>query len=156
MAKNIQITALDRRILDALQRDSAISNAELAERVGSSPASCWRRVKALEEAGILGPAQRRVDPHAVGRGLDVFCSLRMKAHDAPSRRQFESYLARQDEIISIYSVSGDWDYLLHVVVGDMAEYEALLMGRMLAHDAIAQSATVFAMKRIKSTSVLPL
>lgn len=147
---------MDRRILTVLQTNAALSNAELAERVNSSPASCWRRVRALEEAGILGPAVRTVSPAKVGRSLDVFCSLRMKLHDMTTRRGFEDFLARMDEITSIYSVSGEWDYLVHFVVADMEEYEHLLMQRVLAHEAIAQSSTVFAMKRIKSTTALPV
>lgn len=150
------LTDLDRRILTALQRDAALSQAELAQQVHSSAASCWRRVKAMEAAGVLGPAVRILDPARVGRPLDVFCQLRMKAHDTTSRRAFESFLATLPEVVSIYSTSGEWDYLIHFVVADMAEYENLLMHRVLAQDAIAQSATTFAMKRIKSTTALPL
>lgn len=156
MKHNSQISDLDRRILTVLQTQGDLSSAELADRVNSSPASCWRRVRALEEAGILGPAVRTVSPEKIGRSLDVFCSLRMKIHDLTTRRAFEGFLAQMDEIISIYSVSGEWDYLVHFAVADMEEYERLLMQRVLAHEAIAQSSTVFAMKRIKSTTALPV
>ncbi len=156
MAKSYQLTDLDRRILAALQRDASLSQVELSQRVNSSPASCWRRVRALEQAGVLGPTVRIVDPAAVGRSLDVFCQLRMKAHDTATRRAFEGFLTTLPEIVSIYSTSGEWDYLIHFVVADMAEYESLLMHRVLAQDSIAQSSTVFAMKRIKSTTALPV
>ncbi|MFB2530543.1 Lrp/AsnC family transcriptional regulator [Paracoccus sp. p4-l81] len=156
MMKSVQLTDLDRRILAALQQDASLSQAELAARVASSPASCWRRVRALEQAGVLGRAVRIVSPRAVGRGLDVFCQLRMKAHDTATRRAFEGFLTTLPEIVSIYSTSGEWDYLIHFVVTDMAEYESLLMHRVLAQDCVAQSSTTFAMKRIKSTTALPV
>lgn len=156
MNKTVQLTALDRRILSELQQDGALSAAQLAERVGSSSASCWRRVKALEAAGVLGPAIRLIDPARIGRNLDVFCHLRMKSHDTNARRAFERFIAAQAELAAIWSVSGDWDYLLHFRVADMAEYEDLLMHRVLSHEAIGQSSTTFAMKRIKATTALPL
>ena len=156
MSDTVRLTDLDRRILTELQEDGALSAAQLAERVGSSAASCWRRVKALEGAGVLGPAVRLVNGARIGRNLDVFCNLRMKSHDAVARRAFERFIGARPELAAIWSVSGDWDYLLHFRVADMAEYEEILMHRVLTHEAIGQSSTTFAMKRIKATTALPL
>lgn len=133
----IQLDALDERILAALQRDGSLSSAALADQVSASPASCWRRVKALEAAGILGPAVRLVSPEAVGRDLDVFCQIRMRSQDAAARQDSQRAMSVEPTVLEVYSISGDWDYLLHLVVRGMKDYEDILMHRILAHRSVA-------------------
>ncbi|MDT1064312.1 Lrp/AsnC family transcriptional regulator [Paracoccus sp. CPCC 101403] len=152
----IQIDALDRKILRALQEDASLSNQELAERVGSSAASCWRRVKALEEAGVLGPAVRLVDPARLGRGLDVFCQIRMKSQGRAMRATFEEFIEAQRDVVECYSISGDWDYLLHIVAEDVADYERVLMHGILDHEAIASSSSIFVLRRVKHRTAVPV
>ncbi|MDQ1901593.1 Lrp/AsnC family transcriptional regulator [Paracoccus sp. WLY502] len=152
----IQLDRIDREILKELQVDAELSNQELAERVGSSAASCWRRVKALREAGVLGPAVRLVDPALLGRGLDVFCEIRMKSQNRESRSAFEDFIALQEDVVACYSISGDWDYLLHIVARDMKDYERVLMRGILNHDAIANSSSKFVLRRIKFQTSIPL
>ncbi|MBK4216460.1 Lrp/AsnC family transcriptional regulator [Paracoccus caeni] len=147
---------LDERIVSALQRDGSLSSAALAEVVNASPASCWRRVKALEEAGILGPTVRIVKPESLGRGLDVFCQIRMKSQDAAARMDFQRVLEAEPTILEVYSISGEWDYLLHLAVRGMADYEEILMHRILAHHSVAQASSVFALRRVKHTNVVPV
>ena len=146
--------SLDRKLLRALQRDAHLSQAALAEEVGSSPASCWRRMKALEEAGILGPTVRLVDPRALGKNLDAICQVRMKVHDRENRAAFEKFIEHQEDVTECLSMSGEWDYQLRITVKDMAEYEDFLMRRILSHPAVATSASHFALKRIKYTTAL--
>ncbi|MFC3168808.1 Lrp/AsnC family transcriptional regulator [Paracoccus fontiphilus] len=151
----IQLDALDERILAALQRDGSLSSAALADQVSASPASCWRRVKALEAAGILGPAVRLVSPEAVGRDLDVFCQIRMRSQDAAARQDFQRAMSVEPTVLEVYSISGDWDYLLHLVVRGMKDYEDILMHRILAHRSVATASSVFALRRVKHTTAVP-
>ena len=153
---SIQIDAIDRKILKVLQQRGDISHAALAEEVGASSASCWRRIKALEEAGVLGPTVRLLDPDRIGRGLNVFCQVRMKSHDPIARRDFECFVQRHEEVLECYSMSGEWDYLIRVVVRDVKDYEQLLMQAILTHEAVANSSSHFALKSVKYTTELPL
>lgn len=156
MNKVFDLTPLDRRILRVLQQDGGVSNAALAEQVGASAASCWRRVKALEDAGVLRATVRLVDAQSVGCDLDVFCQIRMKIHDLKSRQSFERFIHAQPETVECYSISGEWDYLLHMVIAGVHDYERLLMDGILAHPAIATSSSVFALKRVKYSTALPV
>jgi len=150
------LDSLDRRILRVLQRRGDISHADLAQEVAASPASCWRRIKALEAAGVLGPTVRLLDPVRVDRGLNVLCEVRMKSHDPASRQAFEDFVAAHEQVMECYSMSGEWDYLLRIVVADIRDYERFLMHELLDHPAVAASATHFALKRVKYTTAMPI
>jgi Lrp/AsnC family transcriptional regulator len=147
---------VDRSIVRVLQRQADISQAALADQVGASAASCWRRIRRMEAQGVLGATVRLVDPDSVGRGLNVFCQVRMKEHDLRARQQFESFVESHEEVLECYSTTGEWDYLLRVVVEDVRDYERLLMERILVHEAVATSASSFALKRVKYTTALPV
>ncbi len=148
--------ALDRNIVIALQREGGLSHAALAERVGASQAACWRRVKALEAAGVLGPTVRLVEPGAVQLTVTVICQVRLKNHLPESTRQFESFVSTQPEIMECYSMSGEWDYLLRVVAKDVAGYETFLMRHLLPQPSVATAASHFALREVKYTTVLPI
>ena len=152
----VQLDQIDRKILKVLQNEGDISHVALAEKVGASSASCWRRIKAMEEAGILGRTVRLVDPDKVGRGLSVFCQVRMKTHDPAARRDFERFIESHDEVIECYSMSGEWDYLIRAAVADVKDYEKLLMHGILTHEAVANSSSHFALKSVKYTTELPV
>lgn len=154
--KKFQFDQVDRSILRVLQSEGDISHAALAEKVGASTASCWRRIRALEEAGVLGRTVRLVDPRKVGRGLNVFCQIRMKSHDVAAREDFEKFVQTHDEVIECYSMSGEWDYLIRAAVRDVEDYENLLMRGILTHDAVANSSSHFALKSVKYTTELPV
>ncbi len=110
----------------------------------------------MEEAGILGRTVRLVDPDKVGRGLNVFCQVRMKSHDQGARHDFERFVKGHDEVIECYSMSGEWDYLIRAVVADVRDYEKLLMQAILTHEAVANSSSHFALKTVKYTTELPV
>ena len=154
--KSSELDNVDRKILRLLQVEGALSHAALAERVGASAASCWRRIKALEASGMLGPTVRLVSPEAVGRGLTVFCQVRMKSHDPVARSDFERFAESHEEVLECYSMSGDWDYLLRVAVADVQDYERLLMKGILTHHAVATSSSHFALKRVKYSTSVPV
>ncbi|AUX80339.1 MULTISPECIES: Lrp/AsnC family transcriptional regulator [Sinorhizobium] len=156
MMSTFNLDTVDRKILRILQEQADISHAALAEAVGASPASCWRRIKALDTAGVLGKAVRLVNPDLVGRGLNVFCHVRMKSHDLVARRSFERFVESHEEVLECYSMSGEWDYLLRVVVADVADYERLLMHGILTHDAVANSSSHFALKSVKYSTAVPV
>lgn len=146
------LTPLDARILNVLQERGNISHAELAGVVAASPASCWRRIKALETQGVLGPVVRLVVPSAIGRDLVAICQVRMNAHALDLRTSFEDFVRAQPEIMECFSMSGEWDYLIKIAVESVPEYEKFLMQRLLNHPAIATSSTQFALNRVKYTT----
>lgn len=152
----MNIDAIDRRILEQLQADASLSSAELAERVGCSAASCWRRVKSLEAAGILGPAVRLLDPQALGRAVNVLCNVRVRSHTREVRSAFEDFVRERCEVMECYSMSGEWDYLLRIVVADVADYERFLMRVLLEHPSVGAAASHFALSQTKYTTALPL
>ncbi|RVT93553.1 Lrp/AsnC family transcriptional regulator [Sphingomonas crocodyli] len=147
---------LDRRILRVLQRRGDISQADLALEVAASPASCWRRIKALEAADVLLEHVRLVDPYKVGRGLDVVCQVRLKSHEPEVRARFETFIQTQDQVLECLSMSGEWDYLLRVVAGDVREYETFLMRDLLGHPSVGTSASNFALARVKYSTSIPV
>lgn len=152
----VLIDAIDERILTALQNDSELSSAALSEFVGASAASCWRRIKALEAAGVLRKAVRLVDPALVGRDVNVMCQVRLRGHTDEYRLSFEDFVTRRPEIMECYRMSGDWDYMLRIVVSDVTVYDALLMDGVLSHPAVQTASSHFALKRVKYTTVLPI
>lgn len=152
----MQFDEVDRRLLRALQADASQSHATLAEQVGASPASCWRRIRALEKAGVLGPAVRLVDAVAVGRGVSVMLQLRMKSHATEARQAFEAFLTSRVEVMECHTMSGEWDYLMRVVVADVEDYQRFLMREMLTHPNVATAASHFALGQVKYTTAMPV
>ncbi|QNA85332.1 Lrp/AsnC family transcriptional regulator [Sphingomonas sp. So64.6b] len=156
MKQNRELDSIDRRIVALLQEDATLSHADLAERVGASSASCWRRVKALETAGVLTRTVRLVDPVMVGRGVNVLCNIRMLSHAIEARESFERFVDGRPEVIECFSMSGDWDYLLRIVVADVADYNHFLMQTLLAHPSVAGGSSHFALSMTKYTTALPI
>ncbi|THH37027.1 Lrp/AsnC family transcriptional regulator [Aliishimia ponticola] len=156
MSDKSSLDGLDARMLAVLQKDASLSVADLAERVASSPATCWRRLRALEADGVIGPPRRLVDPAAVGRGMDAFVQVRMKSQDAASRASFARAMEAESTIVEVYAISGDWDYLLHLLVRDIADLDDILMRRVLEQDCVAGTSTIFALRRVKHTAVVPV
>ena len=151
-----QLDEIDRKLLRALQADADQSQAALAEQVGASPASVWRRIRALEEAGVLKGAVRLVDAQKVGRGVSVICQLRMRSHAVEERARFEAFVQTHEEIAECFAMSGEWDYLLRVAVRDVADYERFLMRELLRHPTVATAASHFALSQVKQTTALPV
>jgi Lrp/AsnC family transcriptional regulator len=150
------IDAIDRRLLHELQQDASLSHAELAERAGTSTASCWRRIRALENDGILGRQVRLVDAVKMGRGVNVICHIKVKNHMADTTESFESFILSRSEIIECYSMSGEWDYLLRILVSDVEDYNRFLMRTVLRHPSVATGSSHFALSQVKYTTAVPL
>jgi DNA-binding Lrp family transcriptional regulator len=156
MNDNVPLSSLESQLLSLLQEDASLSVADLADATNSSAATIWRRIRSLEERGIIGPPVRLVDPAKVGRGMDVYCQVRMKSQDARARAAFQKAVDSEPAIVEVYSITGDWDYMLHMVVRDIADFEDVLMRRLLDLDCVASTSTLFALRRIKHTSKVPV
>ena len=148
--------AVDRRIVRELQRDAALSHAALAERVGASAASVWRRVRSLEKSGVLGRAVRIANPEALGRAVNVLCQVRMARQTVEARSDFEDFIQSREEIVECYAMSGEWDYLLRIAVADVADYDRFIMRGVLAHPSVANAASNFALRQVKYTTEIPV
>jgi Lrp/AsnC family transcriptional regulator len=145
----------DRRILYWLQRDAAMSVAELAERVGMSASPCWRRVQRLTEEGVIRARVALLDADRVNVGVNVFVSVRTNQHNKAWSDAFTACVMALPEVIGFYRMAGDVDYLRHVVVPDLAAYDRVykrLIERIELYDVSAS----FAIETIKSTTALPL
>ena len=146
---------IDRRILSLLQKDATIPVAELGKKVGLSTTPCWRRIQKLEEDGVI---QRRVallDGPSVNAKVTVFVSIRTNAHNAEWLKRFSEVVAEFPEVIELYRMSGDIDYLMRVVVPDIAAYDEFYQ-RLISRVDITDVSSSFAMEQMKYTTELPL
>ena len=156
MSEPFHLDDVDRRIVRALQRDASQSHATLAESVGASAASVWRRVRALERAGVLGAHVRLADPALLGRSVNVLCQVRMTRQTMDARAEFESFIQSREEIVECYAMSGEWDYLLRIAVRDVADYDRFIRRGVLAHPSVANAASNFALRQVKYTTEIPV
>lgn len=146
---------IDAKILRELQQDASISLDRLGERVALSRNACWRRVRALEEAGVITGRVALIDPAAVGLGLMVFMLVRTHSHDPDWQARFSRATRTIPGILSVYRMTGDLDYLIRARVADMAGYDALYQ-QLIAQVPVADVSASFVMEDIKDTTALPL
>jgi len=149
------IDDIDRRILSELQRDSDLALESLGDRVGLSRNACWRRVKALEAAGTIRKRVALLDPTHLDVGLTVFMQIRAAAHDGEWLEKFARVTRGVPEIMGVYRVSGDLDYLIKARVADMADYDRLYQ-TLIARVPMGDVSASFVMEEIKDTTELPL
>ena len=149
------LDATDRRILAQLQADAALSLAELADRVGLSPTPCWKRVRRLEADGVIRARVALLDPEAVGLGVTAFVAVKAGAHDEAWLTRFNEGVARIPEVVELYRMAGDTDYLLKVVCRDIAHYDRIYK-RLIRVAPMGDVSSSFAMERMKATTILPL
>ena len=143
--------AIDRKILVALQADANISIADLADRVGLSQTPCWKRVQKLEAAGIITGRVALVAPEKIGLGLTVFVQVETDQHSGAWLETFAAGVSAMPEVMELYRMAGDVDYMLRVVVADMAAYD-LFYKRLIAAFPLKNVTSRFAMERIKATT----
>ncbi len=146
---------IDTNILSYLQDDSTLPVAELAERVGLSTTPCWRRVQNLEKAGVIRKRVALLDGAALNVGVTVFVRLRTSQHSYAWLEDFSAKVAAIDEVVEFYRMSGDVDYLLKIVVPDIAAYDAVYK-RLIKAAAFSDVSSNFAMEEIKYVTALPL
>ncbi|MFD7665927.1 Lrp/AsnC family transcriptional regulator [Streptomyces sp. NPDC059788] len=150
MRNEITLDAVDRDILFHLRQDGRLTNVELAKRVGLTPPPCLRRVKRLEEAGVVTGYRAVVNPEAVGRGLEVFVAVEIYAQDRKSFEEFEATVASYEEVMEFRRMYGRPDYFIRVAVADHAAYEAFLTDRLSCLPAVLRLESHMTMKEIKA------
>ncbi|MCZ6454945.1 MAG: Lrp/AsnC family transcriptional regulator [Alphaproteobacteria bacterium] len=148
--------ALDTKILIVLQEDASLPVAAVADAVGLSVTPCWRRIRKLEEAGIILRRVTLLDRKAAGIGVVVFASVSLVRHTEQTVAEFDDFVSRRPEILEAHAVSGDRDYQLKIAVRDIEEYEGFLNRNLLALSCIASVNSRFMLREIKYTTALPL
>lgn len=147
---------IDRKILKHLQEEARISNADLADRVGLSPAPCLRRVRTLEEQGLIRKYVTLLDPAALDLAVTVFVQISLDLQVEDRLEIFERAIMKCPEVLECYLMTGDADYLVRVVVPDVAAYERFLKDVLTRLESVAGIKSSFALKQVKYSTVLPI
>jgi Lrp/AsnC family transcriptional regulator len=148
--------AIDRKILGLLQLEADISVTDLAERVGLSQTPCWRRIKKLESDGVISGRTVLLNPIALGLSANVFASLKLRQHDEATLDAFEAAAKERPEVVECFSMSGESDYILRIVVDGISAYEQFLKKVLLHLPGVASVNSSFALKCVKLTTHLPI
>lgn len=151
----IDLDHLDIKILTELQRDASLPVAELAEKIGLSTNACWRRIKRLEEVGVIRARVALLDPQKLGLGVTVFVSVRTNEHNDAWLQQFAKAVDSTPEVVEFYRMSGDVDYLLKVQVADIADYDRVYK-QLIKKVRLTDVSSTFAMEQIKYTTAIPV
>lgn len=146
---------IDRSLLQILQENATLSIAQMAERVGLSPTPCWKRIQKLEAGGVITRRVALVDPQRVGMGLSVLVSIEAGEHTLEWLQCFSRGIAAMPEVMEVYRMAGEVDYMLRVAVSDMAEYD-LFYKKLIAIGPMKNVTSRFAMECIKHTTAYPL
>jgi Lrp/AsnC family leucine-responsive transcriptional regulator len=152
----ITLDAVDRKILAILQSDSRTTLQELAERVGLSTSPCHRRVKRLEETGVVTRYIAMVDQRSVGLPVSVFVSIKLERQREEDLDRFARMISGWREVLECYLMTGPRDYLLRVVVADLAAYERFLKEKLTRVDGISSIESSFALDQVKYSIALPV
>ena len=151
---------LDRLILRTLQSDGRATYDQLAEKVSLSPSAVLRRVRRLEESGVIDRYVALVRPEAVGLGLTAYLNVRLEKHTETHKRNpmdlFRASVVTWPEVVECAALTGEMDYLLRVVVADMAHYSRFIMDTLLKHPSVEDCKTSFVLDRVKATTAVPV
>jgi Lrp/AsnC family transcriptional regulator, leucine-responsive regulatory protein len=160
MAPPIRLNAVDLRVLRALQTDGRMTYDVLAQAVGLSSSAALRRVKRLEAAGVIAAYVALLSPEGVGLPLTAYLNVRLEKHTERHKRNpmdlFRSAVQTWPEVVECASLTGEMDYLLRVVVADMAHYSRFVMDTLLKHPSVQDCKTSFVLDRVKNTTALPI
>jgi Lrp/AsnC family transcriptional regulator len=151
-----KLSRADHRLLEALQKDVTTSQVDLSERSGLSRTSVWRRLRELEDDGLIEGKVALLNTRQLGFQIHVLLSVSMVKHSVRTREQFERHVQTLPEVMECFSISGDRDYLLHIVSRDMESYNDFLNTMILDHPSVHSASSSFALRRIKYTTALPL
>jgi Lrp/AsnC family transcriptional regulator len=147
--------AIDRKILAVVQEDASLSVAEIGQRVGLSSTPCWKRLQRLEADGVILRRVALVAPERIGLGITVFVSVETGDHSNDWLKRFAEVVSAMPEVMEFYRMAGDVDYMLRVVVPDIAGYDTFYK-KLIATVPLKNVTSRFAMERIKSTTALPI
>jgi len=147
--------AVDRKILVVVQQDASLSVAEIGQRVGLSSTPCWKRLHRLEAEGVIMRRVALVDPDKIGLGITVYVSIETGDHSEEWLKKFAEFVGAMPQVMEFYRMAGDVDYMLRVVVPDIAGYDAFYK-KLIGTVPLKNVTSRFAMERIKSTTALPI
>lgn len=154
--RQIQLDQIDRKILALLQTNARVTNIELAEKVGLSPSPCLRRVRELEERGVVRRYVTLVDAAKVGLPVSVFVNVTLDRQIETALEKFETAILKRPEVMECYLMTGDFDYLLRVVTADLSAYERFLVENLTRVPGVSSIRSSFALKQVKYSTALPL
>lgn len=146
----------DRAIVSALQEDARITNARLAEKVSLSESACLRRVRALEESGLIQGYTALIDQQKAGYPVNVFVNITLDRQSQSGLEAFESEVRRIPEVMECYLMTGEHDYFLRLVVADLADFERVHSQHLTRLPSVARVQSSFAMRTVKRTTAIPL
>ncbi len=147
---------IDRHILRVLQQQGRISNADLAERVSLSPTPCLRRVKRLEEAGVIARYVAELDPKQLGLNVSAYVFVRLQRNSSVNAEKFESKIGELEQVEECSVLSGEYDYLVKVVAADLEQYEAFIKQRLAAIEQVDTINSTIVLKQVTSRHPLPV
>jgi Lrp/AsnC family leucine-responsive transcriptional regulator len=155
-APPLTLDRADRRILELLQDDGALTNVELAQKVALSPSPCLRRVQRLEEAGVIARYVALLAPRKIGLGLVAHLEVMLDKQAEQARSTFRKAVQKWPEALTCYALSGQWDYSLQVFAPDLDHYSRFLMEKVLALPVVVNVQSSFVLETVKDTTALPL
>jgi Lrp/AsnC family transcriptional regulator len=156
MNQTLNLSSADRKALRLLQAGTKLSKQELAEAVGMSPSTLWRRLADLEASGAIKGRVALLDPAKVGLPVCVILSVNLVDHNFTARERFEEFVTAQPEIMECYSVTGEFDYLLIIRSESVQGFELFLMNKVLAHKEVASTSSQIALSVKKYSTELPI
>ncbi|MCU0949843.1 MAG: Lrp/AsnC family transcriptional regulator [Burkholderiaceae bacterium] len=152
----VDLDRTDLRILEILQADGRLSNQEIADRVSLSPSPCLRRIRRLEDMGVIRQYVALVDPQKIGLGLLAYVTVKLEKRGKMPMDEFRARVQTWPEVLACYAMTGDMDYLLRVHVEDLEHFSRLVMNQLLKQPGVVDVKSSFALDRIKETTALPL
>lgn len=152
----IRLDRTDLRLLTLLQRDGRATNSDIAARINLSASACLRRIQRLEAAGVIAGYGAWIDPKAVGLGLQAFVRVQLEKHGPSAIERFVERVQRWDEVVACHALTGDMDYLLHVVVADLEHFSRFLLDKLLDASGVADINSSFVLRTVKQARQLPI
>lgn len=152
----ISLDSADRKILNLIQQDATMTNQDIADQTGVSATSVWRRIKNMEDVGVITGTVALIDQKKTNLNVCAMVHVRLRRQGDETRLQFEDYISSRPEVTECYAILGQHDYSLTVIVPDVEKFEKFLAGTLLNHPLITESTTFFAMRQVKYTTALPI
>lgn len=153
---NVPLDRSDINILNLIQKDATLTNQDIADLTGVSATSVWRRIKNLEDVGVIKGTVALLDQKKTSLNVCAIIHVRLNRHGEDTRVEFENFIANRPEVTECYAILGKHDYALTVVVPDVEKFEKFLAGHLLNHPMISESTTYFTLRQVKYSTALPL
>jgi Lrp/AsnC family transcriptional regulator, leucine-responsive regulatory protein len=155
-SENIELDRIDRRILQLLQDDAHMTYQQIAEAVSLSPSPCLRRIKRLEQAGVIKQYVALLDPQKLGLGLLAYVNVKLEKRGAKTLETFRAAVQSWPEVVACYAMTGEMDYLLRVHTADLEHFTRVVMDKLMTRPEVLDVRSSFALERVKDTTALPV